>query len=321
MTEQLSTGGLLCVGETMALMTSRTVGTLAQAPELTVSVGGAEGNVAIGARRLGVRTTWAGRLGADSFGDRVERELRAEGVLTWITRDHAAPTGVMVKERRTVGTSRVWYYRDGSAGGRLAPEDVPADLIASADLVHLTGITPGLSPSALAAVRSIVAVATAARTPISFDVNHRTAVWADRDPGPVYRELVAAAAIMFAGEDEARLAVGIDQTDRERLLGALAALTDGDVVLKLGADGCLARIGGDELEQDAVPVEVRDTVGAGDAFVAGYLAELLAGATPDQRLRTAVRCGAFACLTDGDWEGNPTRAELALLDTKEPVVR
>ena len=55
--------GLLCVGETLALMTSRSVGPLAQAPELTVSVGGAEGNVAIGAPRLGVPTTWVGRLG------------------------------------------------------------------------------------------------------------------------------------------------------------------------------------------------------------------------------------------------------------------
>lgn len=315
------TVGLLCVGETMALMTSRSVGPLAQAPELTVSVGGAEGNVAIGARRLGVRTTWVGRLGADSFGDRVERELRAEGVLTRITRDDTAPTGVMVKERRTPGTSRVWYYRDGCAGGRLSPADVPAELITSATLVHLTGITPGCSSSALATVRAIVAVATAGRVPLSFDVNHRAAVWGDRDAGGIYRELAAAAAVVFAGEDEARLLVGTDETDRERLLDAVATLTHGDVVLKLGADGCVARIGGDRLAQPAVPVEVRDTVGAGDAFVAGYLAELLEGAPPEQRLRTAVRCGAFACLTDGDWEGNPTRAELELLDATDPVVR
>jgi len=313
--------GLLCVGETMALMTSESVGPLAQASSLGLSIGGAESNVAIGARRLGVPTTWAGRIGTDSFGDRVERELRAEGVDARITRDDGAPTGLMVKERRTAGTSRVWYYRAGSAGSRLTPTDVPDDLVASAQVVHVTGITPGLSSSALATVRSIARAATAAGVPLSFDVNHRAAVWAGRDPGPVYRELVAGAGVVFAGEDEARLVVGTEETDRVRLLEALAALTDGDVVLKLGPDGCLARVDGQRVAQPAVPVDVLDTVGAGDAFVAGYLAELIAGAAPEQRLRTATRCGSFACLTTTDWEGNPTRAELALLDGTDPVVR
>ena len=157
--------------------------------------------------------------------------------------------------------------------------------------------------------------------PLSFDVNHRAAVWAGRDPGPVYRELLAGAGVVFAGEDEARLVVGTEETDRVRLLEALAALTDGDVVLKLGPDGCLARVDGQRVAQPAVPVDVLDTVGAGDAFVAGYLAELIAGAAPEQRLRTATRCGSFACLTTTDWEGNPSRAELALLDGTDPVVR
>jgi len=313
--------GLLCVGETLAMMTSETVGPLAQASTLKVSVGGAESNVAIGARRLGSVTTWAGRVGTDSFGDRVERELRAEGVDARVTRDPSATTALMVKERRTAGTTRLWYYRAGSAGSRLSPSDVPDDLVASADLVHITGITAGLSSSALETLRSVTAVAASAGVPVSFDVNHRSAVWGEREPGPIYRELAAVAAVVFAGEDEARLVVGNDETDRPRLLDALAALSGGDVVLKLGPDGCTASVGGRRLAQDAVPVQVLDTVGAGDAFVAGYLAELLAGATPEQRLRTAVRCGAFACLTAGDWEGNPTRAELALLDGSDPVVR
>ena len=71
----------------------------------------------------------------------------------------------------------------------------------------------------------------------------------------------------------------------------------------------------------AVPVDVVDTVGAGDAFVAGYLAELVLGRPPGERLRTAVRCGAFACLSAGDWEGLPRRADLDLLDGGEPVTR
>ena len=64
-----------------------------------------------------------------------------------------------------------------------------------------------------------------------------------------------------------------------------------------------------------------DTVGAGDAFVAGYLAELLADLPVADRLATAVRTGAFACLGPGDWESYARRSELPLLDASDPVAR
>jgi 2-dehydro-3-deoxygluconokinase len=68
-------------------------------------------------------------------------------------------------------------------------------------------------------------------------------------------------------------------------------------------------------------VSVIDTVGAGDGFVAGYLADRLAGLDPQQRLRTAAAVGALACAVDGDWEGMPRRDELGLLTASEPVAR
>ena len=85
-----------------------------------------------------------------------------------------------------------------------------------------------------------------------------------------------------------------------------------------GAHGCLARIDGGTLEQPAPAVSVVDTVGAGDAFVAGYLAELMTGAEPVARVRTAVAAGAFAVTVSGDWEGMPDRRALTLLDATEP---
>jgi 2-dehydro-3-deoxygluconokinase len=92
-------------------------------------------------------------------------------------------------------------------------------------------------------------------------------------------------------------------------------------VIKRGAAGCLARIDGTTLDQPAPPVTVVDTVGAGDACVAGYLTELMNGAEPAARLRTAVAAGAFAVTVSGDWEGMPNRAALALLEATEPVIR
>jgi 2-dehydro-3-deoxygluconokinase len=93
------------------------------------------------------------------------------------------------------------------------------------------------------------------------------------------------------------------------------------VVIKRGADGCLARIDGATIEQPAPAVTAVDTVGAGDACVAGYLSELMSGAEPAVRLRTAAAAGAFAVTVPGDWEGLPDRRSLELLEATEPVIR
>ena len=313
--------GLLTFGETLALAASPVPGDLAHAPGLELGIGGAESNVAIGVRRLGVPATWVGRVGADSLGARVLRELRGEDLDVRAVVDEVAPTALMVKERRTAELTRVWYYRTASAGSRLTPADVPDELVRAAGLLHLTGITPGLSATALDTTLHASRTARAAGVPVSFDVNHRAAVWRDRDAREVYTQVAGAAAVVFAGEDEARLLTGTTTTDRSSLLDELVALAGGDVVLKLGADGCLAHVDGVRHAVPAVPVTVVDTVGAGDAFVAGYLAELLLGRPPESRLATAVRCGAFACGSSGDWEGLPTRDELALLDGGDPVRR
>jgi len=92
-------------------------------------------------------------------------------------------------------------------------------------------------------------------------------------------------------------------------------------VVKRGAHGALSLVDGEVYRAPAVPVDVVDTVGAGDAFVAGYLAEGVGGGSPAARLALAVTTGAFVCLTVGDWEGLPRREELSLLTDREPVRR
>lgn len=83
----------------------------------------------------------------------------------------------------------------------------------------------------------------------------------------------------------------------------------------------MALIDGNDYHRDAIKVPVVDTVGAGDAFVVGYIAELLNGLDPHQRLDTAVRTGTFACMVPGDWECMPRREELGLLEQSELVAR
>jgi 2-dehydro-3-deoxygluconokinase len=309
---------VVTLGETMGLVYTTEPAPLAQAASARLGVGGAESNVAIALRRLGTESVWIGRRGADAWGERVERELRAEGVSVVATVDAEAPTGLMMRERRTATATRVWYYRAGSAGSRLSPDDIPHGVIEGAAVLHVTGITPALSATASSAVAEAVARASAAAVPVSFDVNHRSRLWRD-SPKDVFTSLARRSDVVFAGLDEARLLVAGENPSAAAR--QIAALGPRQVVIKLGVDGCLALIDGVEYVVPAVPITVVDTVGAGDAFVAGYLAELVNGLSPLSRLDLAVRAAGFACETVGDWEGVPFRHELSLLGASEPVTR
>jgi 2-dehydro-3-deoxygluconokinase len=314
-------------GETMALFRTERPGPLAHAGAVAVGVGGAESNVAIGLQRLGVPAVWCSRIGADPLGELVRREIQGEGVVVHATEDPAAPTGLMVKEQRTPSVQRVVYYRAGSAASRIAPDDVPQALVERAAVLHVTGITPALSDQAAATWRHVIGAAHTAGVPVSLDLNYRSALWSAQDAARVYRAVLPMVDILFAGDDEAAIALGLDtaagQTDTgpEELADRLMAMGPPQVVIKRGAAGAHALIDGVHMAQQAVRIDPVDTVGAGDAFVAGYLAEFVCGLPATERLRTAVLTGAFVCLTPGDWEGLPRRSELGILHARESVLR
>ncbi|AGL19908.1 sugar kinase [Actinoplanes sp. N902-109] len=298
--------GLVTFGETMGVVAADSIGRLQHARGFTFGIGGAESNVAIGVARLGGSATWLGRLGPDAAGELIEHRLRAEGVETVVLPDPSF-TGLMVKHRRTGSVLHVDYHRAGSAGSRLTPADIPPALVRSAGVLHVTGITPALGDTARATVFHAVETARAAGVPVSIDLNYRAKLWSRFDAAPVLRDLVGRADVVFAGPDEAALIV-----DGPPVAG-LAALGPAEVVVKDGARGCEALLDGYHHQVPAVPVTVVDAVGAGDAFVAGYLAERLAGAGPPARLATAVAAGAFAVTVPGDCEGLPSRDDLRLL--------
>lgn len=316
----LASGGVVTFGETLGLFRDPLPGMLALSRTVQLGMGGAESNVAIALNRLGTPVTWLGRVGRDSLGDLIRRELAAEGVNVVVIVDDDAPTGLMIKERRLASATRVWYYRTGSAGSRLTPSDIPADIIRQARVLHVTGITPALSESAARATHDAMLIAREAGVLVSFDLNYRSKLWDAAAARRTYRDLIALADIVFAGEDEAAIAVGATDSVAEtaRLLGDLGP---SEVIMKLGENGCFARVDEVTYEQAAFTVTVEDTVGAGDGFVAGYLSELHRGSPVAMRLLTAVSVGAFACTVAGDWEGMPLRSELGLLGATEPVIR
>ncbi|MGH8891331.1 MAG: sugar kinase [Acidothermaceae bacterium] len=310
---------LVTVGETMGVVAADEIGPLRNGHRMLLGIAGAESNVAIGVSRLGHHSAWVGRVGADPIGSLVVRELRAESVdVSRVVVDPEAANGFMLKSRRTTATSQVNYLRRDSAGSRLCTGDIPADLVAGARLLHVTGITAALSTSAFEALRHVIAVARSAGVTVSFDVNHRSALWSETGARTALHELVPLCDVLFASENEAALLLGDSDAGAAAL--ALSALGPHQVVVKRGELGYTACIDGEMFSDRAIDVPVADPVGAGDAFVAGYLASWLDGAAPAEALRTANAAGAFVVAVPGDWEGLPTRAELVAFENRTDAV-
>ncbi|UGQ09243.1 sugar kinase [Yinghuangia sp. ASG 101] len=305
---------VVTLGETMAAL--RGEGPLRLGGRMNLSVAGAESNVAIGLARLGHRARWIGRVGADEPGALVLRTLRAEGVdLAGAAEDDAAPTGLILFEPRIADIVRVQYYRAGSAGSRLRPSDIRPELLDGARVLHITGVTCALGPGPAGAVGEAVALARSAGVAVCLDVNFRARLWDAETAARVLRPLAALADIVVASDDEIPLVAAPDAhgtAEQARSLLSSGATTD--VVVKRGGDGAELHTASGRHRVPARQVPVRDTVGAGDAFCAGYLSAWLDGANPADRLERGNTLGAFAVAAPGDWEGLPTRAELGLLD-------
>ncbi|MFK0290783.1 sugar kinase [Streptomyces sp. NPDC090442] len=306
---------MLTFGETMVAL--RGSGPLRLGGTMRVSVAGAESNVAIGLARLGHRVRWTGAVGADEAGELVLRTLRAEGVeVSGATVDPDAPTGLLLFEPRLPELTRVHYYRAGSAGSRPSAAAVERAFAAAPPRVlHLTGITPALGPAARASAGLALDLARRHTALVCLDVNFRARLWSAAEAADVLRDWLPFVDVLIASEDELPLCLPATGRHSEgppptRLLAAGVR----EVVVTHGADGATAYTGdGGPRHQPAVPVRAVDPVGAGDAFVAGYLSALLDGADVSGRLARAVTTGAFAAASPGDWEGAPTRAELDLL--------
>ncbi|MET3921051.1 sugar kinase [Arthrobacter sp. UYEF20] len=316
---------LLTLGESMVSL--RSAGPLSAGGALTMHVAGAESNVAVGVARLGHRVSWAGVLGADPHGQFILRQLRSEGIEVQHREDTTRSTGVMFLEQRTADVTRAFYYRAGSAGSTLGWEDVDRALAAGPRVLHLTGITAALGPEARKAVEYAAERAAGEGMLVSLDVNYRSKLWSRDEARAVLTPLARHASILIASDDELGLVASAPDGARDPGAGsdgaeaAMAAeLLDrgvSEVVVKRGAAGAGVHTAGGRWETPAVPVTSIDTVGAGDAFTAGYLSALLDGADVAGRLQRGALAGAFAVSTAGDWEGLPRRDELALFGTTQ----
>ena len=310
----MSAPEVVTLGETMVSL--RTGTPLRLGGSLTMTMAGAESNVAIGLARLGHSVRWGGRVGTDEVGAFILRTLRSESVLVdTVAIDTGRPTGLMLAERRIADVSRVSYYRERSAGSALAISDAALALEETPSILHVTGITPAISDSAAAAVDWAVRHARDAGALVSVDVNYRARLWSADEARPVLSALARLADIVIASEDELGLVVATP-SDESAAADELAGFGVKQLVVKRGARGATVWKDGAAHHAEAIRVTVLDTIGAGDALTAGYLSGVLDGLDPAAALHRGTITASFAVAAVGDWEGLPNRDELSLLDTE-----
>jgi 2-dehydro-3-deoxygluconokinase len=294
------TGGVLTVGETMALVDPDD-GPIRPGLRLMLRIAGAESNFAVGLARLGVPARWVSRLGRDPFGEMIVRTLAAEGVdISFVRRDRA-PTGLFFKYRLD-GRTHLQYYRAGSAASRLQPRDVPDEALDGVALVHLTGITIALGRGPAELVFDLARRARARGSLVLFDPNYREALWKNpHEAAQRQRPLLEHVDYYLCGLAEGNALWG---TSGEAELAAAIPVPS---VVRLGPRGAL--VAGEQVRPARI-VNVVDEVGAGDAFAAGFAYGLLQGWPP----RDCTRAGNFVAAAVlgglGDWETLPRLEEL-----------
>jgi fructokinase len=281
--------------------------------------GGAPGNVAAGLARLGIRSSMLSKVGPGAFGDLLIETLNGAGVVTsGVVRAKAEPTALAVVSLAANGERDFVLYRQGCADANFAEHELPVETLRACRLLHVGSLSLATPVSAAAQRRAIGCVREYGGI-ISADVNFRLALWRDlqamRATG---LEAVSQAHVVKVSDEELELLIGIRDIDA----GAEALWHSSLKLLAVtrGADGATLFSPEHRVDVPGFPVQVVDTVGCGDAFMAallsGVLTEGLDSLTPLQ-LRTlggfACAAGAVVAGVSGAMTMMPRRADIEAL--------
>jgi fructokinase len=313
---------VICLGEALIDFVADTSGvTLEECPGFLKAPGGAPGNVAVGLARLGVPASFVGKVGDDPFGRFLRDTFAAAGVDTGpMLLSSEARTGLAFVSLMANGERDFLFYRHPSADMLLRWDEVPESLFAEARVLHHGSITLIGEPSRTA---TIVAAAHAreAECLVSYDVNLRLPLWESETAArEAIKDGLTGVDIVKVSEEEGEFLFDTrtpEETAAKLLVGGARL-----VVVTRGAAGAYCRWWLEdrlqELEVPGFPVTAVDTTGAGDGFVAGLLAGVVAEPALDRIapermhaiLRVANAVGALTCTRKGAIPALPTRPEL-----------
>ncbi len=303
---------LISIGRSLVDLYGQQIGSrLEDIGSFAKSVGGCPANIAIGTARLGLKSALITRVGPEQMGGFIREQLVREGVaIDGVHVDSERLTGLVLLAVASEGVSPMTFYRSDCADMALDEGDIDEAFIARSRAVVVTG-THFSRPHAAAAQAKAIVLAKTHGGKVVFDVDYRPNLWglAGHDAGferyvksdavsARLRTVLPDCDLIVGTEEEIMIAAGADSV--LEALKAIRAISGATVVLKRGAQGCIVYDGPiiDDLEAGIVgrgfPIEVFNVLGAGDAFMSGFLRGWLTGEDLATSATWANACGAFA---------------------------
>jgi 5-dehydro-2-deoxygluconokinase len=289
--------------------------TLPRVKTFAKSLGGSPTNVAVAAARLGVRAAVVTKVGDDPFGTYVREALAGFGVdARWVSTDPDLRTPLAFCEIHPPDNFPLLFYREPKAPDlNLARSDLDLEAIRRARLLWTTGTGLSAEPSRSATLMALEARVETPHGGITIhDLDHRASFWSDQaEAGRWAREALAHATVAVGNQEEVEVAVGT--RDPHRASEALLDLGVGLAIVKRGPDGVLARTHAGVVEMEPLRLEVRNGLGAGDAFGGALAYALLADWDTERALRLANAAGALVASRLACADDMPTLSELEAL--------
>jgi len=264
---------------------------------LDCRIGGAESNVAVAAARLGIDASWMSKVPDSVLGRRVVSALRAQDVEPAVVWSEEGRQGLyFIEPAGPPRGTNVVYDRSHTAVATARPNELDTDLVADAEVFFTTGITPALSERLFETTEALLNHSAFS----GFDLNYRGKLWSRAEAKDGYEALLPSVDLLFAPAEDVHGILEVAGSPAEMAETLRTRYDCETVVVTCGADGAVARTATDTIEQSTFEAETFDPIGTGDAFVGGYLARHLRGASVAESLRYAAATAALKRTIDGD---------------------
>ncbi len=330
---------LLCIGRGIAdLYADQLGGRLEDAISFSAYIGGSATNICVGVQRLGLRTGMILRVGDDHMGRLLRETLARNGVDTrHVISDPKAPTPLCILGVRDSHTFPRDLFTEGGAYLNLCAEDLDPAAFRDARALLING-SFFATESLRAASRRAIRLAREAGCATALDIDYRPALWGlvghgsgeaayveSRVVTEAFAEFLPDFDLIVGTEEEIAITGGsVDSLTAVRNIRALSPAT---IVLKRGPLGCVGFEGAipDDVEQGRVVpgfrIEVMNTAGAGDSFMAGLVAGWLNGSDLHDSCRLGNACGAINVARHGCSDSAPSDREIALFMAEGGIAR
>lgn len=319
---------LICLGRAAVDFYGEQIGSrLEDMSSFNKYLGGSSANIAYGTARMGLKSAMLTRVGDEHMGRFVREELARVGVdVSQVITDQERLTGLVILGIKDQDTFPLIFYRDNCADMAISADDMDPEFIASSRALLITG-THFSTDGTYQASKTAIEYAKAAGTKVILDIDYRPVLWgltslgdgetrfiSDDGVSAHLQTILPDLDLVVGTEEEVHIAGG--STDTITALKRIRELSDASIVLKLGAQGCTVldgEIPDSESEFEVftgVRVEVLNVLGAGDAFLSGFLRGWLNGESHQQSCAYANACGALVVSRHGCAPAIPSSEEL-----------